>query len=179
MKSRIAVFIMLIILVFPGCSLIDNQGDIIGNPDFVPSFEHVNIETFITSYMDNLAKVNLPSDYTLVEGDSYWDAVYLINDKHTIEYDNGFLIISFATDDIGSDIGEMLHYVEAMTLTLEPETPPENFGSTVNEYNQLEQFGTDISWSDLSYFGDTVRYEFYQNEDGIYQLHAEDTKMGH
>ncbi|MCK8060239.1 MULTISPECIES: hypothetical protein [unclassified Fusibacter] len=179
MRSKSLILFLMLALIISGCSLLEDKGTIIGNPDFVPSFEHVDIDTFITSYMDHLAEVNLPAAYERLEDQSHWDAVYLVNERHTIQYDNGFLIISYDTSDIEVELDDMLLYAKALIMTLDPDTLADDFDSKMNEYNGLTQLGGNISWSELVFYGDTVHYDFNLTKEGVYQLHAEDTKMGH
>lgn len=169
-----------ILLIISACSIFfEDQGQIIGNPDFVPSYQHVTLDTFIDAYMTNLGSLELPTNYITMETDSSWDARYLINDKHILSYDEGFMILEFTPSSITPEVTELMLYVKALVLTLDPQTTSEAFDASIAEYAVLENFGDDVTWSDLFYYGDTVRYEFNTTDQGIYELHAEDTRMGH
>ncbi|MCT4619183.1 MAG: hypothetical protein N4A62_07320 [Marinisporobacter sp.] len=147
-----------------------NEGDIIGNPNFSPSFDYVTNETFINEFR-NTSKT-LGYDFSIEEGspeeNSNFLSAYKINKKYEIHYKEGFIAISFEN----FNKSEFLKVLRTLIYTIDKEIEHEEL-----EQRLLECENKDFLEYAIYAHGSKIDYRFYKEE--IYKVHIEDMKMGH
>jgi len=165
-----------------GC--FEDKGEIIGNPDFVASFQFVTTESFIDSFVQQLEQQGIPTQIDVLDDENHWEAVYNINNVYTLYYDEGFIKITFTSEDIDSQLDDVKLFVKSLSLTLDPDQSAEEIEENMNEGFGPEIMGEQvydekIPWSDLHLYAPTVMYRFSLTDDGVYEIYAEDERMGH
>jgi len=168
---------MVLIFILSGC--FEDKGTVIGNPDFVSSFQFVTVDTFIDSYTKALEKNGLPAEVEVLGDEKNWLAVYKINNDYTLYYDEGFIKVTFTSDDLDLKFDEVKLFVKALSLTLDPEQTAEEVDAIMLETFNREVLGEEIPWSGLYLYGNTIMYGFNLSEEGVYEIYAEDERMGH
>lgn len=159
-------------------SVFEDKGTIIGNPDFVPSFQHVTHSTFINLYTSKLASYDHANEYKIHDDKQSWVAIYSVNDKYTLFYDEGYIKFSFKTDQSDQAYDEALTYFYALSETLDPDIDLDNFLSQIEAFKDPEDADVRIPWEDLYFHGPSVTYDFDLIEDE-YLIYAHDQRMGH
>lgn len=146
-----------------------NRGQIIGNPDFKPSFDNVDKGDFIEKFkktQDALGygfKVSEPAK----DEDGFYDFIISFNDKITLKYSDGF--IKMAVEDYDANKVCFYQALRTVYFTLSPEEEMESFPAAKDVEN-FQAYG--------DYFMPfRVDYRFYNDE--VYEVHIEDMKMGH
>lgn len=145
------------------------SGNIIGNPDFVPSFDFVDNESFGQTYEMNMKSLN--QDYSFAKDTTYDDSSFLssywIDEKIQLEYSEGFIILSFQVYE-GEE--KMVHDVLiCLHRTLEPDAIDE-FLPELKSIENFEQYNM---------YGPSAKVSFRFYEDDGYEIHIQDMKMGH
>lgn len=147
-----------------------NEGDIIGNPNFSPSFDYVTKETFINEFENTLKTFGY--DFLIEEVspkvNSNFLRAYIINGKYEINYTEGFIVISFEN----FNKSEFLKVLRTLIYTIDKEIDNEELEQRLLESEDREF---------LEYYiyaqGSNIDYRFYKEE--LYEVHIEDMKMGH
>lgn len=147
----------------------DYSGNIIGNPNFKASFDHVESETFIKKLTKS--KETLDYNFTISEriknesGSFKYDL--LIDETITLNYGEGFIIMSLDSYDEHSKL--FYEVLKSIHLTLLEDERTEDFPA----YDLIKSFEDYKEY----YYNTKIDYRFYH--DGNYEVHIEDMKMGH
>ncbi|MBN2898409.1 MAG: hypothetical protein JXO44_06525 [Clostridia bacterium] len=150
-----------------------HHGDIIGNPDFVPSFIEVDESTFMAKYeatsealgYKHAIKEDQPSP------DKSFDYAFMLDDVFHIDYDEGFFIMRF--DDFENHRQTLNEILHTCLVMLDPEIDKE----TLDDYLVFIQTADYEAYNEI-YLSAKVGFRFYI-EDGQYEVHVEDMRMGH
>lgn len=147
-----------------------DEGDIIGNPNFTPSFDYVTKETFINEFENTVR--TLGYDFLIEEvsprENSNFLSAYIINEKYEINYTEGFIVVSFKS----FNKNEFLKVLRTLIYTIDKGIDNEEL-----EQRLLECEDREFLEYDIYAHGSNIDYRFYKEE--LYEVHIEDMKMGH
>jgi hypothetical protein len=101
------------------------------------------------------------------------EGLYTINEVCTIDYSEGFLIMSVNEAD---DQESVVKIIELLVRTVEASDADINL--LMQEVDKSETIETLFS-GEYSIYSITNRYEFVITEDNHYEFHVEDARMGH
>lgn len=149
-----------------------HKGDIIGNPDFIPSFIEVKKDNFREKYLDNASKMGFSHEVEILneEEKKSFSQVFMIQNKFKLNYDEGFIILNaefFVEDPM--TFNEIL---KVLLITLDPDYDMNSYIEFLDNGNHDFEDYNNINLSSK------VDFRFYDDE-GILQLHIEDLRMGH
>lgn len=166
MKKIILIIIIITIVIVLIQNFVDNsESNIVGNPDFSPSFDYVNNENFQENLNDTFIKLG----YDLSVSKSGEN--YLIEDIAEIIYFEGFIRVNFK--NVSED---EIKIIEALILTIDKDLDIIEFQTYFNE-----EFTPNINsenWS-TSYIQFGLMMHRFSIDDGIYIYCIEDPKMGY
>lgn len=147
----------------------NDHGNIIGNPDFEPSFDHVTAESFRELFIHK--RNELGYDFKVGDSEAGSNEAFLfellIDDGIVIKYSEGFMIMSLKEYEGNAHV--FFEILETVYFTLSPGESEEAFPAAEN-IQSFEDYQT-------FYYPGLIDYRFYHEDD--YQVHIEDMKMGH
>lgn len=147
----------------------DYSGNIIGNPNFKPSFDHVDRDNFLQILLSTKEKLG----YDFNVGESYesesatFDFQIEFDESIKLKYGEGFMIMSLDSYDENQEL--FYQVLKTICFTLAPESKEDEFPTylTIESYDSYKEH----------FYPGLIDYRFY-NEDN-YEVHIEDMKMGH
>lgn len=147
----------------------NHRGQIIGNPDFEPSFDNVDKDNFIEKFKQTQDALGygfeMSAPYEAEDG--YYDFEVYLNDKITLKYSEGFIKLSM--EDYEDNRVCFYQALRTIYFTLSPDEAIDSFpvAKDVEGFSDYRQHLLPIR----------VDYRFYMEEG--YEVHIEDMKMGH
>ena len=163
MKKLIMALMVIVLLV--SCN---NDNTVTGNPEFESSFLYVTNDQFVEKIETIANEINFPLTVSTSSED-----LYTINEVYTIDYSEGFLIMSVNEADNQESVVKI---IELLVRTLEASDADINL--LMQEVDKSETIETLFS-GEYSIYSITNRYEFVITEDNHYEFHVEDARMGH
>ncbi len=177
-KKRILPILAVLAVIVIGVFIkSQSTGQIIGNPDYEPSFRNVNKDTFISALKDDLKTLELPAEVEVSSADN-WDSKFILNKNYTVLYDEGYIQFLFKSQDIDADFDEILKYITAFIMTLDQRSQ-EAVSEDIRQVMHVPEPGQDINWKDLFLFGETLNIHFDSDTENNYEVHFEDNRMSY
>jgi hypothetical protein len=159
------IMALMVIVLMTSCN---NDHTVTGNPEFESSFLYVTNNQFVEKIETIANEMNFPLTVNTSSKD-----LYTINEVYTIDYSEGFLIMSVNEAQDKESVTKM---IELLVRTVEAS------GADINLMMQevVKSETTETLFSgEYNIYSITNRYEFVITEDNHYEFHVEDARMGH